>query len=340
MFAAHNAPPAARHGLRRTLHETADAGIAALAVATALGLGLEAFRPGSALHPHFLASVGSSALDATLAAAFAALVLVPGPLRVLAPRSLRAASVVTGALVASLAAVGLSRHVAALAAGTVRAAGWAPPATVVALLLVVPWTVAAARERTRAPRATTGRVAGVLAAGTALVLALIASVGATDWRAPGDAILVLGSKVHPDGTPSGSLLDRTRTACALWKEGLAPRLVLSGGRDPGAVASEPEAMRRIALDEGVPEDALVLDETGVDTAASVRFTAKLARERGWSRVLVVSHDYHLARVRLLASREALVVRTVPARETCPSGWKGYAVVREVAAYLAAWAVTG
>lgn len=338
MVDAHDEHAGRRGGLRRALASVADAGIAALAVATALGLGLEAIRPGSYLHPHFLASTGWPPLDALVAGALAALVLAPGPLRVRAPRAVRAASVVAGALAATLAAAGLARHLEALAGGGVRAVGWAPPATLLALLLVVPWTIAAARGRARAPRATPGRVGGVLAAGAGLVLALIATVGATDWRAKADAILVLGSRVHPDGTPSGSLRDRTRTACALWKEGLAPRIVLSGGRDPAAAASEPEAMRRLAREEGVPDAALVVDETGADTAASVRFTARLARERGWSRVLVVSHDYHLARVRLLAARAGLVVRTVPARETCPPGWKASAVVREVVAYVAAWAV--
>jgi len=43
-----------------------------------------------------------------------------------------------------------------------------------------------------------------------------------------------------------------------------------------------------------------------------------------------------ARVRLLADREGLVVRTVPAVETVPCGWKAWAVPREVAAYAAAW----
>jgi len=54
----------------------------------------------------------------------------------------------------------------------------------------------------------------------------------------------------------------------------------------------------------------------------------------------VSHDYHLARVRLLAAREGLVVRTVPAVETCRSGWKAKAIPREIVAYLAAWAIGG
>jgi uncharacterized SAM-binding protein YcdF (DUF218 family) len=97
-------------------------------------------------------------------------------------------------------------------------------------------------------------------------------------------------------------------------------------------------MRRIARAEGVPDEAIVLDETGVDTEASIRCAAALARAKGWGRVLVVSHDYHLARVRLLADRAGLAVRTVPASETCPGGWKIPAFAREVAAYVATWAL--
>jgi uncharacterized SAM-binding protein YcdF (DUF218 family) len=64
--------------------------------------------------------------------------------------------------------------------------------------------------------------------------------------------------------------------------------------------------------------------------------ARFAAARGWRRVLVVSHDYHLARVRLLAERRGLVVRTVPAVETQPKDWKVRAFAREVLAYMAAW----
>jgi hypothetical protein len=115
-------------------------------------------------------------------------------------------------------------------------------------------------------------------------------------------------------------------------------VILSGGLWAGAV-SEPQASDSRSTRS--PASALVLDEGGVDTAASVRFAARLARERGWRRVLVVSHDYHLARVRLLAAREGLVVRTVPATETRgPMMWKCTAISREVLAWAAAWALPG
>lgn len=281
----------------RALASAAERGVTALAVATLLGIALEAIRPGSALHPHFIGSTGSAGLDTAIASAFAALVLLPPPTFIRFSRASRIASAVVGAIVIGLAGRSLGRQALALIDGRLHATGWAPPATLVAIALAVPWTIRASSghpiSRPRGRRSI--RIAGVAAAGVALVFAQLAAVGTTDYRERADAILVLGSKVNADGTPSGSLLDRTRTACALWREGLAPLLVLSGGRDPKAAAGEPEVMRRIARAEGAPDAAIILDETGADTASSVRFAATLSRERGWSRMLVVSHDYHLAR---------------------------------------------
>jgi uncharacterized SAM-binding protein YcdF (DUF218 family) len=329
--------------VRRFVASVPDAGLRALALATLLGVALDLARPGSALHPHFMGSTGSPPLDAAIAAGFAVLVLLPGPLLLRAPRSSRAASLAFGAAVTGLATRSLGRQALALIDGRLTARGWAPPATLVALALVVPWMIHAVRERTphRSPGGRWGRTAralGVATAAVALVGAQLAAVGATDYRGNADAILVLGAKVHADGTPSGALLDRTRTACELWRAGLASTLVFSGGRDTDAGASEPEAMARIAREAGVPDSALVLDETGNDTASSIAFTARLARERAWQSVLVVSHDYHLARLRLLAVRAGLAVRTVPAVETCPRGWKALAIPREIAAYAATWAL--
>jgi uncharacterized SAM-binding protein YcdF (DUF218 family) len=113
-------------------------------------------------------------------------------------------------------------------------------------------------------------------------------------------------------------------------------IVLSGGHGRDAPISEPEAMRAIALAEGVPESALVLDEQGLDTQASIENTRVLARDRSWHRVLAVSHDYHLARIRLLGDRAGLAVRTVPATETFSPAWKVRPVAREVLAWAAAW----
>lgn len=160
----------------------------------------------------------------------------------------------------------------------------------------------------------------------------LATFGASDYRRPADAIIVLGAAVRPDGSASPALRDRVVTACDLYREGLASHLVLSGGHTPGRPVSEAACMRELALTEGVPAMALILDEAGWTTEATVRNTKRITQEHGWERVLFVSHDYHLARIKLRAERHGLQAVTVPAEETVVWRAKPLAFVREIVAF--------
>src|SRR5438105_2386398 len=80
------------------------------------------------------------------------------------------------------------------------------------------------------------------------------------------------------------LADRVATACQLYREGRAPKLIFSGGPGDGPV-TEPEAMRRLAGRLGVPDDAILLDPRGLSTDATVRDTAPLFQTLGIRRVL-------------------------------------------------------
>ena len=73
---------------------------------------------------------------------------------------------------------------------------------------------------------------------------------------------------------------------------------------------------------------------GQHNQITARAVAEMARERGWTSVLVVSHDYHVARVRWALEREGIVSYTLPCEETHAWGSKPLAVFREVAAFLA------
>src|SRR6185436_1097841 len=66
-------------------------------------------------------------------------------------------------------------------------------------------------------------------------LALMVFFGNTDYRQPADAVIVFGARAYADGRLSDALEDRIRTACELYRSGLARRLVLSGGPGDGAV---------------------------------------------------------------------------------------------------------
>jgi vancomycin permeability regulator SanA len=164
------------------------------------------------------------------------------------------------------------------------------------------------------------------------VLAHLLTFGATDYRRPADAAVVFGAAVRAGGVASPALRDRTMTACGLYHQGLVQHLVLSGGRDPRMPCSEVDCMEKIALSAGVPASALIRDDAGVDSRSSIRAARNLADTHGWSRVLLVSHDYHLARLQLLGERAGLDAATVPARESVAWPTKPLFIGREVLAW--------
>jgi vancomycin permeability regulator SanA len=85
-------------------------------------------------------------------------------------------------------------------------------------------------------------------------------------------------------------------------------------------------MRRLALDGGVPEAALVLDPAGVNSYATL---ANL-KDRN---VLAVSHYYHLARIKLTARRMGIACATAPCPMSRRLAREPYFVARECAAFV-------
>jgi len=135
--------------------------------------------------------------------------------------------------------------------------------------------------------------------------------GWTDYRREADAVLVFGARAFADGSPSDALGDRILTACELVREENCAYLILSGGPGDGAF-HETDVMHRIALEQGVPGDRILIDRDGLNTHASIVNAATISREHGIRRLLAVSHFYHLPRVKMEASRAGLTVFTVPA----------------------------
>jgi len=161
-------------------------------------------------------------------------------------------------------------------------------------------------------------------------LAQMFCFGKTDYRRTADVIVVFGARTYADGTPSQALADRVRTACQLYKAGLAPKLVFSGGPGDGVV-HETEAMRRMAMKLGVPDAAITLDKNGLNTDATVANTAPIFSQLNARRILAVSHFYHLPRVKMAYRRAGLEVYTVPAKETYTLTQLPFYMAREIVA---------
>lgn len=154
--------------------------------------------------------------------------------------------------------------------------------------------------------------------------------GKTDYRRPADVAVVLGARVYADGRPSDALADRVRTACKLYRNGTVKKLLFSGGPGDGSI-HETEGMKRMALQLGVKPEDILLDDHGVNTQATVKNTEAIFQQLRASRILVVSHFYHLPRIKLAYQREGWEVYTVPAKESYLLRQMPYNMAREVAA---------
>ena len=154
--------------------------------------------------------------------------------------------------------------------------------------------------------------------------------GKTDYRRPADVAVVLGARVYADGRLSDALADRVRTACNLYRDGLTRKLLFSGGPGDGRI-KEAEGMRRMAIELGVRSEDIILDNAGVNTQATVKNSLPIFKDLHASRVLVVSHFYHLPRVKLAYQRAGVEVYTVPAKESYLLRQMPFNMAREVAA---------
>ena len=261
---------------------------------------------------------------------FAIIYLVVDP----AGASMRRAAAWVFGMIGVVAALKALVYYVAVVRGSIRCGFPVPFALLVGFLA---WAQARAalrkalRERSLW-RSALGESLGVGVALCALALAHILLFGMTATAAPAQALVVFGARVYADGTPSLALYDRVLTACDLYKRGLAPVIVLSGGGGHGAV-SEPQAMERLAMRQGVPHSAIIRDEWGVNTRATVANVRAIARDRGWRRVIAVSHYYHLSRIDLSFHRYGLEAGVAPARQTRRLALEPYYVAREVAAWL-------
>jgi uncharacterized SAM-binding protein YcdF (DUF218 family) len=144
-----------------------------------------------------------------------------------------------------------------------------------------------------------------------------------------DAIVVLAGGVFEKGSlrPDHDVSDasRQRTACGadLWLQGLAPKMLLTGG-----IANvfqtgprESHEMKRWAVRLGVPESAIIVEDRSKTTYENaVQSKAVL----GAGHILLVTAAYHLPRAVGLFEQQGLIVTPVAcgyeAKHTSAQAW--------------------
>lgn len=167
------------------------------------------------------------------------------------------------------------------------------------------------------------RVAAVLLAVVVgyvgVTLTQVVQVARRDQAQPAGAIIIMGAAQF-DGTPSAVFESRLRHGLELYDEGLADRVVLTGGRQEGDRFTEAESGASWLRERGVAEDVLRLEVDGSNSYEQLSASKAFLVEEGVSEVIVVSDPFHGKRLEEIADELDLVAHVSPTSTSPISGF--------------------
>jgi uncharacterized SAM-binding protein YcdF (DUF218 family) len=155
---------------------------------------------------------------------------------------------------------------------------------------------------------------------------------------PADAVVVFGAAEY-DGRPSPVFRARLDHAFGLFQRGVAPVIITTGGAADDPKYSEGGVGHDYLMHRGVPENELIAETLGADTAQSAQRVAVIMRTNHMHSCIAVSDEYHVFRIRKLLEHEGVKVFVAPRPDSRPrnSAQQILAVLREAFSYVA-WRV--
>lgn len=142
--------------------------------------------------------------------------------------------------------------------------------------------------------------------------------------------LVLGASVR-NRKPNTILKERLDTAARLYTSGTIEKLILSG--DNRTIDyNEPQAMKDYLVEQGIPEEALILDHAGRRTYDSCYRARDIFQ---LDSTIIVSQTFHLSRALYLCNALGIDAIGVAADSEHPERW-WLSYIREIPATIQAW----
>jgi uncharacterized SAM-binding protein YcdF (DUF218 family) len=178
-------------------------------------------------------------------------------------------------------------------------------------------------------------VSAVAVAWLAITAARVVHTASLQQTQAADAIVVFGAAEY-SGRPSPVLRARLDHAYSLYRSGVAPVIITTGGAGGDPKFSEGEVGRTYMLGRGVPERNLIAETQGHDTAESAVRVSVIMRANGLHSCVAVSDAYHVFRIRKLLEHEGVgPVYVAPRPDSKPRGamQRLAAVLREAVSYM-------
>ena len=153
----------------------------------------------------------------------------------------------------------------------------------------------------------------------AVTTASIVAYSKVDETRPADVAIVLGAGLGVDG-PSPVFRARIDHAVALYLQGQVSAVVLTGGMGEGSVRSDAAVARDYALAQGLPAEAVAIEESSTITQENLVNAKAIMDEHGWRTALVVSDPLHMKRAMLLARDAGIEAYSSPTPTSAYRSW--------------------
>lgn len=148
-----------------------------------------------------------------------------------------------------------------------------------------------------------------------------------------DVIVVLGAAQYW-GRPSPVLRARLDHALKLYRDGIAPRIITTGGVGEGAAFSESEVSREYLSQQGVPAEFVTVETEGKSTVQSALAVAEIMDRMELRTCVAVSDAYHIFRIKRMFESLGIEVYGSPRRPQQISAWrKHWFYARESLGYI-------
>jgi uncharacterized SAM-binding protein YcdF (DUF218 family) len=131
-----------------------------------------------------------------------------------------------------------------------------------------------------------------------------------DDRHPADVILVMGAAEYR-GVPSPVLKLRLDHAVKLYRAHMAPYVMTTGGPGGDPSFTEGGVGRSYLVEQGVPAEAIIVENSGDSTVYSLAAASEILRRMGLRSCIVVSDGYHIFRVKRILAKQGFTAYGSP-----------------------------
>ncbi|HZU42386.1 MAG TPA: YdcF family protein [Terriglobales bacterium] len=175
--------------------------------------------------------------------------------------------------------------------------------------------------------------AGVAATFVGVTSARIVEQARRDEVRHADVIVVFGAAEYA-GHPSPVYRARLDHAYDLFRQGIAPVVITTGGAGEDPQFSEGGVGHDYLVHRGIPESAVIAETQGANTAQSAERVATIMKANGMHNLVAVSDAYHEYRIKQLLEGQGVTVFAAPRPGSLPRSFhqRVLAVLREAVSY--------